>query len=433
LGDEDVDAYSIMTTSPPLAIAADEFSRLMEPFTPFANKLALAVSGGPDSMALAACVKRWAQRDLIALIVEHGLRPESAAEAAQVKIQLARMSIKAEILPWTHGEIHNRLHEKAREARYNLLMQGCRTFGASDLLLAHHSGDQAETVLMRIAKGSGIDGLAGIAAQNVREGVRLLRPLLPVSKERLIATCNELGISYVTDPSNASEKYARGRLRKIMPLLAQEGLTIESLTTLAWRAREDKEALDFMVNKLLREASRTEPGGSLRLERAAFRDVPHAIGLRALAASLRYVHEDRYPPEYASLSLLLEALTGTEERARTFYGCMASFSAKRALLLREPSAASEPAFLPSGTTVLWDNRWLVTSEATAPSATIRALGLPSYNVLDALAPGLRRKIPQGRIRASLPSIWQGETLRAIPSLDGNGPYRMTFKKQAFPS
>jgi len=381
-------------------------------------------------MAMAFCAKRLNRRECVAFVVDHGLRPESSEEAAHVKERLQSLNIETEILPWKHDPVSKRLHESAREARYALLAEACRRHSASDLLLAHHSGDQAETILMRIAKGSGIDGLAGIAPQNMRDGIRLLRPFLSLPKERLIATCDAALLAYVSDPSNASEKYARGRLRKIMPLLEAEGLTVENLTTLGQRAREAKEALDGATREFLKAAAQTGQGGSVCLDRSALRAAPRAIALRAVAAGLRYVHDDAYPPEYAALSSLLDAIIDAGEYARTLYGCIASISEKRVMLLREPSAARETLLLPPGSTVLWDNRWFVTSAASNPPATIRALGFPPHDVLDALAPRLRRQLPQGRIRASLPAVWEGETLRSIPSFDEKSAFRMSYNKAA---
>ncbi len=416
------------------ALDGDAFSRLMQGFAPVEGKLALAVSGGPDSMALALCVERWARQDFIAFIVDHGLREESASESAQVQIRLRQTGIPAEILVWEHAPVAGRLHEKAREARYRLLTEACRRHGAGALLTAHHSGDQAETILMRLAKGSGIDGLAGIAAESLRDGIRLLRPLLSVSKERLVATCDAAGVAYVTDPSNGAEKYARGRLRKVLPLLEAEGLTVESLTGLGARAREAKDALDFYTWEFLTKAAQTELGGSVCLDRTALRVAPRAIALRALASCLRYVHDEDYPPEYASLSSLVDASLGTEdEPTRTLYGCIASIAENRVMILREPVAACEALPLPSGATVLWDKRWLVTADSTAPDTVIRALGNPPHAVIDALAPTLRRQIPQGRIRASLPALWEGEKLCAIPSFDKTSGFRLVFQKQGFPS
>jgi tRNA(Ile)-lysidine synthase len=414
------------------AVSAEEFALLMQGFAPFANKIALAVSGGPDSMALAVCVKRWAQRDCIAFIVEHGLRPESAAEAAQVKTQLQQMGIPAEILPWQHDSVPTRLHEKARAARYDLLTAACRRHGAGDLLTAHHSGDQAETILMRVAKGSGIDGLAGIAAQTSREDTRLLRPFLSVAKERLIATCEAAQIPYVTDPSNASEKYARGRLRKILPLLESEGLTVESLLNLGARAREAKDALDHITQEFLKNTAQAELGGSVRIDRAGLYATPPEIARRALTACLRYVHDDDYPPEHAAVSALLDAINQGDDQTRTLYGCIAALVPDHVTILREPSAASESLPLSSGITVLWDGRWLVTAYTTTAPVTIRALGNPPHDLIDKLAPTLRRLIPQGRIRASLPALWNGDLLYAIPSFDDQTPYRLAYRKRTFP-
>ncbi len=414
-------------------IESEEFASLVEAFAPLSSKLALAVSGGPDSMALAYCAKRWGQRDLVALIVEHGLRPESPTEAVEVKKRLEAMGIETEVFTWKHEDIHGRIHEKAREARYALLLEGCRRHSASDLLLAHHLGDQAETVLMRLAKGSGIDGLAGIPPQNTRDGVRLLRPFLRMPKGRLIATCDAAGIPFVTDPSNASEKYARGRIRKIMPLLASEGLTEETLGLLAIRAREAKEALEYTTDNLLRACAHVEQGGALRFDRMALREAPRALALRALAAGLRYIHEEAYPPEYSALAALLDMILSSQnEDIRTLYGCIASLAEKRLTLLREPSAAIEVSLLKPGTTVLWDGRWLVSSAPDAPAATIKALGLPPHDILDALAPGLRHSVPQGRVRATLPALWDEDELQRIPSLAGGGPFQARYKKHSFP-
>ena len=409
------------------ALDEEAFSLLMKGFAPFSKKVALAISGGADSMALAFCVKRWAQSDCIAFIVEHGLRLESAAEAAQVKKQLQRMGIPTEILPWKHGNLPARIEETARKARYRLLTEACRRHGAEDLLIAHHSSDQAETILMRLAKGSGIDGLAGIAPQHVRDGIRLLRPFLSIPKERLIATCNAAHIATVTDPTNASKKYARGRLRKILPLLAAEGLTIESLTTLGLRAREAKDALNHTTQEFLKKAAQVEKGGSLRIDRPALRAAPREIALRALSACLRYIHDDEYPPEHASLSSILDTLIGTDEQARTLYGCIVSPAENRVTILREPAAVREILPLSSGQKVLWDERWLVTANSTALPATIRALGNPPHELIDALAPGLRHQIPQGRIRATLPALWDGDVLRAIPSFDENADFHLAYR------
>ncbi|MFA5040891.1 MAG: tRNA lysidine(34) synthetase TilS, partial [Bdellovibrionales bacterium] len=383
------------------------------------------------SMALAYCLKRWTKRQCVALVVEHGLRDESAAEAKTVKKRLQKMGFETEILPWKHGAVSGKLHEKARSARYGLLTEACRRLGANDLLLAHHRGDQAETILMRLAKGSGIDGLAGIPEQAERDGIRLLRPFLSLPKERLIATCREAKMAFVMDPSNGSEKYARGRLRKIMPLLASEGLTIDNLTVLGARAKEAKAALDHATREFIKKSAKTGAGGSVRFDRAALCAVPREIAIRALVAGLRYVHDGDYPPEYASLSGLMDAIEEKKhEGARTLYGCIASIAEKKVTLLREPSAATETLSLLPGSSVLWDGRWLVSASPKAKPVTVRALGSLPHDLLDSLAPDLRRRIPEGRIRACLPALWDGEKHRAIPSFDKKPPFWAVYVKRA---
>ncbi|MDD3028909.1 MAG: tRNA lysidine(34) synthetase TilS [Alphaproteobacteria bacterium] len=414
-----------------LALAAEDFARLMESFDSVAPRVALAVSGGPDSMALAFCAQRWRKSSCVALIVEHGLREESAEEAATVQRRLKAMGIDAEILPWHHEDSLVRVHEAARRARYDLLTSACRRLGAGDLLMAHHRGDQAETVLMRLAKGSGLDGLAGIDPCLVRDGIRILRPFLTIPRARLEATCRAANIAVVHDPSNASEKYARGRLRKVAPLLEREGFTEDRLIALRTHARDAREALEIMTRDFLARSGRVCPGGVVCVARDALATAPRAVALRALRASLRYVHEGPYPPSYDALEALLAAAWGDAPTwGRTVHGCMISASSKSLRFFRELAAVSERVPLSAGQSVLWDDRWLVSSRTL--SGVVRPLGVVSHAVCDAVAPDLRARVPWGRARATLPSLWDGDTLLAVPSFDSAAPLSAVYVKQTFP-
>ncbi|MDR3451026.1 MAG: tRNA lysidine(34) synthetase TilS [Alphaproteobacteria bacterium] len=414
------------------AISAEEFARLLDGFSPLAEKIAVATSGGPDSMALALCLKRWGLRDVTALIVDHGLRAESAMEAAQTKERLEALGLRAEILRWEHEPVKARLHEAARTARYQLLIGACHKIGAGDLLLGHQREDQAETILMRLAKGSGVDGLAGIAAQRMRDGVRLLRPLLGTGKARLVATCEQAGVAFVTDPSNASAKFARGRLRTMMPLLAEEGLSADMLIELGARMGEAADAIDHYARGFLQAAAQVERGGWVRIDRVPLRDLPRAVRMRALVLALRYVHEDFYPPERGGLADLLDAISEPAP-PRTFYGCIVSALPERVAILREPAAVTETASFHSGESVLWDGRWKVTGTVEGDEGLeVRALGAAPHDRLDRLAPGLRHAVPQGRVRATLPALWRGDTLYAVPAFDEKAPLRASYRKQAFP-
>jgi len=202
--------------TPPLEAA--DFARLMAPLGPFETSplLAVAVSGGRDSLALALLAHDWARErggSVAALIVDHGLRPESAGEAAATRDLLARHGIDGAILRWSGVKPRTGLQEAARTARYRLLRDECRRRGILHLLLAHHADDQSETVAMRAARRSGPDGLAGMAALVEQPEVRLLRPLLAVPRARLTATLVARAVQWLDDPSNADLRFERARLR----------------------------------------------------------------------------------------------------------------------------------------------------------------------------------------------------------------------------
>jgi tRNA(Ile)-lysidine synthase len=207
-------------------IDAAEFATLMagvEPFEP-APRIALGVSGGADSLALALLAASWARSragTAVALTVDHRLRRESAAEAAQIGAWLAARQIPHHTLLWEdHPPARRGLQAAARAARHRLLEEWCAENGVLHLLLAHHRQDQAETLLLRLARGSGVDGLAGMAAVAERRSCRILRPLLGVAPARLAATLELLAQPWVEDPSNQNPAYARARLRRSLSLLA---------------------------------------------------------------------------------------------------------------------------------------------------------------------------------------------------------------------
>ena len=206
--------------------------------------LLLAVSGGPDSTALLLMAAEWAGGPALhAATVDHSLRPQSTAEAEAVADLAARLGVPHKTLRWEGDKPTTRLQERAREARYALLAAEARRVGASVVVTAHHLDDQAETVLMRLARGSGIGGLAGMAARTRRGEIEIARPLLHLRKAELIAFCEARGAAYARDPSNADARFARPRLRQLAEALAVEGLDAPALARLARRAAAVEDAL----------------------------------------------------------------------------------------------------------------------------------------------------------------------------------------------
>jgi tRNA(Ile)-lysidine synthase len=251
-----------------------------------------AISGGPDSLALAALLADWARGRspriaLHAATIDHELRPEAAAEAAACAPVLQSLGYRHAVLVWRDPKPAAGMQEAAREARYGLLAAHARAVGATHLVTAHHADDQAETVLLRLAAGSGIGGLAGMRETTARGGLIHVRPLLGVPKAALVAFCRSSGLPFVDDPSNASERFARARLRRAASALAAEGLTVGRLSRLAMRAARADDALEAVTDQALAQAALRVTDCVVRLDWRDVAPAPADIRLRVLLRALR--------------------------------------------------------------------------------------------------------------------------------------------------
>src|ERR1700736_2924305 len=218
-----------------------------------APAIVLAVSGGPDSIALMWLAARWRRTlargpRLVAVTVDHGLRAEAKAEARDVKRLARALDLPHRTLRWTGAKPKTGLPAAARAARYRLLAQAARASGATHILTAHTRDDQAETLLMRLLRGSGIAGLAAMARQSERDGVLLARPFLDISKSQLNATLKRAKIGFADDPTNRDVNFTRPRLRALLPLLAAEGGDARNLARLASRLARANQAVEVLVD-----------------------------------------------------------------------------------------------------------------------------------------------------------------------------------------
>jgi len=299
-------------------------------FAPFAGApaLVLAVSGGPDSMALMWLAARWRKARaqgprLIAVTVDHGLRPEAAREARAVKQAAQGLDLPHRTLRWRGDKPKTGLPEAARAMRYRLLAKAARTAKASHILTAHTRDDQAETLLMRLLRGSGIAGLAAMAAVSEREGVLLGRPLLEVSKARLIATLKAAGLGFADDPTNRDLAFTRPRLRALMPALAGEGGDAHNLARLAARLARANAAIEVLADGaerylalIGRKASAGRQHGE-SYDARAFAGLPEEVRLRLLMRMIDRLGTEG-PVELGKAEALLAALDATLDR--TFAG-----------------------------------------------------------------------------------------------------------------
>ncbi len=279
-----------------------------------APALVLAVSGGPDSLALMWLAARWRRAltrgpRLIAVTVDHGLRPEAAREARDVK-RLARiLDLPHRTMRWNGAKPKTGLPAAARTARYRLLVQAARANGATHILTAHTRDDQAETLLMRMLRGSGIAGLAAMARETEREGLMLARPLLDISKSQLVATLGKAKIAFADDPTNRDRSFTRPRLRALMPALAEEGGDSRNLARLATRLARANAAIEVLVDGAASylALSDTRDASRFGFDAGAFAGLPEEIRLRLLKRAIDQIgHEG--PAELGKLEALLATL-----------------------------------------------------------------------------------------------------------------------------
>jgi tRNA(Ile)-lysidine synthase len=309
-----------------------------------APAIVLAVSGGPDSVALMWLAARWRRTlargpRLVAVTVDHGLRAEAKAEARDVKRLARALDLPHRTMRWIGAKPKTGLPAAARAARYRLLAQAARASGATHILTAHTRDDQAETLLMRLLRGSGIAGLAAMARQSERDGVLLARPFLHVSKSQLIATLKKAKLGFADDPTNRDLNFARPRIRTLMPVLAAEGGDTRNLARLASRLARANQAVEVLVDGAERylalrdrEVSRPQSRAGAKAFKAkifdaktfdarifdaeAFVAMPEEIRLRLLKRAIdRFGHEG--PAELGKVEALLEAVDRAVAESRS--------------------------------------------------------------------------------------------------------------------
>lgn len=395
-------------------VDAAAFAAAMERLGGFEPRPAVAVgvSGGADSLALALLLRDWAGvrgGSVLALTVDHRLRPESGAEAEQVAAWMAQRGIPHAVIPWIGEKPASGIQDGAREARRRLLAERCRDEGLLHLALAHHRDDQAETVLLRLARGSGPDGLAGMPAVRYEGAVRVIRPLLALPHSRLVATCRAAGQSWLEDPSNLNPAFGRGRLRAAATVLAAEGLTAERLADTAARCASFRAHLDTETAQLLAEAAELRPEGWALVDEEVLRAAPVELGRRALARLLTTVGGGSHAPRLEAVDRLYGVLFDAGGRwdggGRTLGGCVVLRRRGALVVAREPAAAVDCLALAPGREVLWDGRFTVSLAADVPDGlSVARLGDEGWRKIAAAWPKTALSDLPVPVREALPAL-----------------------------
>jgi tRNA(Ile)-lysidine synthase len=425
-------------------IQPDELDGLFARFAPL-GACALAVSGGSDSTALMVLYADWLRRrreqpkGCTVLTVDHGLRPSSADEARAVAATAAELGFRHATLPWEGQKPRAGIQAAARAARYRLMGDYMRTHGLSLLLTGHTRDDQAETLLMRLARGSGLDGLCAMApltplgehgADAGDGGLWIGRPFLDVPKLTLIATLEARRMRWMEDPSNIAPEFERARLRAARIQLDALGLTPDMLALSAARLARARRAVEAMVDEVCDPGAGAvqvdEACGAVLIHRSALRQMTEEVALRVLERAILAAGGGERP-SLGKLEAVVRALW--EARAggrRAGQGTGQSrWTLARALITAEPEVVRverelgrEPLpelTLAPGAAALWDGRfWVSVGTAYAGgSLTVRALG-------EAVLRELRRRrlVAEGpsRAAATVPALWRGEEMIAAPSL-----------------
>ncbi|WP_370631214.1 tRNA lysidine(34) synthetase TilS [Mameliella sp. CS4] len=377
----------------------------------FPSEIGLAVSGGGDSMAMLTLAHNWTRVwgvRLRVVTVDHGLRPESADEAAMVAGECATLGWPHTTLRWHWDGAGNKM-DAARRGRLALIDEWRGAL--SHVLMAHTRDDVAETFLMRLARGSGVDGLAAMSARREVGGMQVLRPCLDMGRAELRHYLTVLRTPWAEDPSNEDPAYGRVRMRRLLSELQAEGLGSDTLADTAARLRDDRVALAMRAATIWDAVGMQTGWGGLMLAPDWYEQVETATQRRLLSAMLRFVSGAEYAPR-------AEALEGLRDRlvsggSGTLHGCEVIHHRGRVLMFREAAAVAEGGVIAPG--IAWDGRWQVAAPGYA-GCTIRALGEDGWRQVTEKPPGG----PPFRAALSLPSIWRGDSLLACDAL-GVGP------------
>jgi len=385
-------------------------------------RVGVALSGGGDSLALLHVLTecfRGQDVEILAATVDHGLRADSAQEARQVAKTVAQMGLRHEVLQWQDWQGEGNLQDQARRARYRLLTQWAKRLDIPVLALGHTADDQAETVLMRLARSAGVDGLAAMPVRRQVNEVTLLRPLLGVTREQLRSYLRQNDMTWIEDPSNQDRRFERVRIRQAMDVLEPLGLTVETLSVVAQNMGKAREALDQQTFLAAREQAQIV-AGAVVLDRKNLCELPDEIIHRLLSRALQWVSGAGYPLRRRVMAEALE--TVRRGGGLTLGGCRILCRAGQVWICREYNAVRDQVAAPGA---LWDDRWRL-SGGDAAGFEVRALGKTGLR----LCPNWRETGCPGAVLEATPALWCQQDLLAAPLAGmGNGWTANTAKSE----
>ncbi|MFX0544989.1 tRNA lysidine(34) synthetase TilS [Roseovarius sp. S1116L3] len=377
-----------------------------------ARPLGIAVSGGSDSMALLHLMVEWGRAPLRCVTVDHRLRPEAGDEAAQVAQVCAGLGIAHDTLVWDGWDGQGNLPAAAREARYALMAGWAARHGLAGLVLGHTRDDVAETLLMRLARRAGVEGLAAMQARRAAHGTVLHRPLLAAGRGDLRAYLAQRGIQWAEDPSNDDPRYRRTLARRALAAFAPVGIDAPALADVAAHLAEASATLGHYAALEAEHIVRADQG-DLLLDAAGFAALRPDIARRILGAAIGWIAGPGVRLRGPDVTRLMAAIAAGQ--GGTLAGCRITQCRGQIRLAREFAAV---AGLRADLGEPWDGRWRLIGPP-APGAHIAALGPEGRT----LCPEWRESgLPAHSIDAS-PALWRGAALLAAPLARYSSEYR----------
>lgn len=385
--------------------------RVSEAFLPHPpDIMGVAVSGGSDSMALLQLMHEFCAASNIqlhAVTVDHGLRKEAAGEAAEVARHCAALGVSHDTLVWRDWSGTGNLQQAARNARYQMMAEWALARQIDTIAVGHTADDQAETLLMGLARRSGVDGLSGMQRRILANGINWVRPLLRTRRKLLQDYLSSRFLTWSSDPSNEDERYERIRTRKALEVLEGLGINAEALVDVADQMREARRALDWQTFLAAKECIRCD-AGAVVLDETCLRLQPDEIQRRLLIKAMSWINGSDGAPRRNGLATVRAALDGGQ--GGTLDGCHIRRIGAQIWIFREYEAVRRKT-VPSG--MLWDNRWDMRPSAPAghgPELLIAPLGSAGLDQ----CPDWRSTGRPHVVLQSTPGVWQGDTLVAAP-------------------
>lgn len=339
--------------------------------------------------------------------VDHGLREDAAAEAKLVADFCSGLGLRHDVLVWEGWDGTGNLQDAARRARYAMMAEWGRSNGIDAIAVGHTADDQAETVLMRLARRSGVDGLAGMKRRLVMEGMTWVRPLLSASRSDLRDYLIQGNIPWVEDPSNKNEAFERIKARKALTALEPLGITVAALSEVADNMLEARKALEWQTFLAARDSVYVN-GGAVVVDDHKMRLLPDEVQRRLLVRAMNWISGENYPARRQAVMSVLKGLR--RGQAGTAEGCHARRVGGAVWIFREYNAVVDVRSKPCA---LWDGRWRLSTPDPAsddPNLIVRALGEDGL----AQCPNWRNCGRPHPVLLSTPSVWRNDEMLAAP-------------------